>query len=136
MARGSFGAVRLAAARPRQGILWVFDTLYESNLRINTLHTLQLLVDIATAGKGCFSFIPDSGFVGTVLVRNVCVCVMNVYVCVCMYVHVVNVRTCVRVCLRCWARFCLGFALHCARMATTWTCCSAVGALGEAPLLR
>jgi hypothetical protein len=27
-----------------------------------------LLVEIARVGKGCFSFIPDSGFVGTVLV--------------------------------------------------------------------
>lgn len=35
----------------------------------------KLLVDIATAGKGCFSFIPDSGFVGTVLVMYLCVCV-------------------------------------------------------------
>jgi hypothetical protein len=29
-----------------------------------------LLVEIARVGKGCFSFIPDSGFVGTVLVHT------------------------------------------------------------------
>ena len=30
----------------------------------------KLLVDIARTGKGCFSFIPDSGFVGTVFVHT------------------------------------------------------------------
>lgn len=30
----------------------------------------RMLVDIARVGKGCFSFIPDSGFVGTVLVHT------------------------------------------------------------------
>jgi hypothetical protein len=52
--------------------------LFESNI-IPTIYTYgfgynldtKLLVDIASIGNGCFSFIPDSGFIGTVLVNSI-----------------------------------------------------------------
>ena len=49
-------------------VLSIPPTIYTFGFGFN-LDT-QLLVDIARAGKGCFSFIPDSGFVGTVLVHT------------------------------------------------------------------